>query len=1023
MTAAARPRRVALLCLALLLASAGAARAQEPSPAAAAAYSSAAALQDRGLFDLAADEWRSLVANHPSDPLVPRAQYNLGVCRFQAGDYRQAASAFAQAAAAKGAARQSVAESALTNLGLAQYNLATQLADAQAAESRAAHQRAVAAFDRLRNEFPGSDQIPTAAFYRAESLAALGQSRAAAEAYRAVLADDRASALHAGARLGLATAELDLGQPEQAEATLNTLIAASPAGTTAGEAYSLRGEARLLAERNREAAEDFARAAGAEGYGGAAEARDRQAFALYSAQDYQAAARAYDQLASDYPALPLAAGAQLAAAKCLLLGGGVGEAARRLEALWSESPTAQNAEAAHWLVETLIKQGRHERAVAVAQEALNAGPPAAWSAKLKLGLADALFETPATRARSLPIYQGVATEQADSPQGARAAYLAAHTALVLDRAELASRLATEFCDRHPDHRLAPEARQVAAQAAQKLGDATTALALYRDMLRRYPQDERRAQWRLSAAQLCASAEDWQGVVALLEPATSATPAMENLDAALLLQAKARRASGNLQEAEGCLTRLIEEAPNSPRRAEALYQRGELRTGLDRRDEANQDFRRLAADYDSDDLAPYALYALAANQVAQEDLAGATATLHELLDNYETGPIGEAKFLLAGALERQGEYAEPLKLLDGASGPPAEKLYLRAVCLAGNGDAPAARAAFERLLAKHADHALADRAAYELAWLTRDAGETTQALATFKRLANERPDSPLAAEAWFRAGELLYEQNQHGEAASCLEAALESPAADAELTEQALHLLGWARFEAGDHPAALGAFRRQLQSAPAGELAGDGRVMLGECHYALGQHTDALAAYREALDTPPDSPELVGPALLHAGQAAGQTGDWEGSLRWLDRAAEALGEGAKSDEAAYERAWALVNLKRPEEARPVFQRLVNAGDGPLAARSQFMLGELQLADEKYEDAVRTFFRVAYGYGGREAPAEFHTWQSESLFEAARCLEQLGRDEAARKLYAEVLERFPESEKARHARARLQPGRVR
>jgi cellulose synthase operon protein C len=69
-------------------------------------------------------------------------------------------------------------------------------------------------------------------------------------------------------------------------------------------------------------------------------------------------------------------------------------------------------------------------------------------------------------------------------------------------------------------------------------------------------------------------------------------------------------------------------------------------------------------------------------------------------------------------------------------------------------------------------------------------------------------------------------------------------------------------------------------------------------------------------------------------------------------------------------------------------------------------------------VRTFFKVAYGYGDAEAPEPYRTWQAESLYEAARCLERTDRTESAQKLYEELLARFPTSTHAVDARTALQ-----
>ena len=65
----------------LLLSLVAPARAADPesSDAARAAYASAAALQNREAWDLAAEEWQALQKDHPQDPLALKARYYLGI--------------------------------------------------------------------------------------------------------------------------------------------------------------------------------------------------------------------------------------------------------------------------------------------------------------------------------------------------------------------------------------------------------------------------------------------------------------------------------------------------------------------------------------------------------------------------------------------------------------------------------------------------------------------------------------------------------------------------------------------------------------------------------------------------------------------------------------------------------------------------------------------------------------------------------------------------------------------------------
>ncbi|MEM6330789.1 MAG: tetratricopeptide repeat protein, partial [Planctomycetota bacterium] len=372
--------------------------------------------------------------------------------------------------------------------------------------------------------------------------------------------------------------------------------------------------------------------------------------------------------------------------------------------------------------------------------------------------------------------------------------------------------------------------------------------------------------------------------------------------------------------------------------------------------------------------------------------------------------------------------------------------------------------------------VADAARYELAWAYALAGRPDAAAEEFGRLAKDHADSPYAAEANLRVGEWHYRRAELAAAETRFAAAAEAgkrPRAQAAATrEQALHMLGWTRFDQGRHGPAADAFAEQLASRVRGPLAADARLMLAECRFAAGDFAAAVSLYESAFgDAGAPRADLRPLGLLHAGQAAGQVGDWPRALAWLDqamgqvRAASVPGAGggtgqepadkpdadadadadtdtnidtaqpgddatagtagplprpsaAYANQIEYERAWALHKLGRDDEATPILQRLAESDASVLAARARFVLGELQFAQGDLQQAVRTFFKVAYGYGGEDAAPAYHVWQSQALFEAARCLEQLGRGGPARKLYGEVVQRFPNSEKAAHARRRLQ-----
>jgi TolA-binding protein len=84
----------------------------------------------------------------------------------------------------------------------------------------------------------------------------------------------------------------------------------------------------------------------------------------------------------------------------------------------------------------------------------------------------------------------------------------------------------------------------------------------------------------------------------------------------------------------------------------------------------------------------------------------------------------------------------------------------------------------------------------------------------------------------------------------------------------------------------------------------------------------------------------------------------------------------------------------------------------------MEGEVLFERGEHKEAVKAFFKVAYGFGEQQAPAAFHPWQAQATFEAARCFEVLKKPDQARTLYAELVERYPESQHVPAARKRLE-----
>jgi TolA-binding protein len=439
--------------------------------------------------------------------------------------------------------------------------------------------------------------------------------------------------------------------------------------------------------------------------------------------------------------------------------------------------------------------------------------------------------------------------------------------------------------------------------------------------------------------------------------------------------------------------------------------------------ATADYRTLIRRWPNSTLAPRAKLALARMLAGELEYHPARQVLDDLLTKHpQHAAAGPAYLLRATLREKLGIYAGAIEDVDAflATEPSqsarSDALYVRGLAQAALERFDDARQTYEALLKDNPNYQSADRVLYELAWATRnsDAGDGTD---QFRQLAERFPESPLAAECWYRVGEAQYAA---GDAAAATQsfASAEARATDDAIREKAVHKLAWSHYEQGDFDQAAAGFRRQLEKYPAGELATDARLMVAETHFKQENYEQALAEFNAVLDGDVANQSLRAVSLLHAGQAAGQLKDWPRSLELLDRCAKDHPDTPIMDDVRYEKGWALYNLGRMDEAAELFTDVAGRDRSVLGARARFMAGEVEFANKDYDAAVRTYFKVAYGYGNENAPEPFHHWQAEAMFEAARCLEQTGRESSAHDLYRELVKRFPDSEKASHARNQLQ-----
>ena len=1060
--------------VALALLSAGTLAADDAatsSEAARAAYTSAAALQNREAWDLAAEEWQALVKDHPADPLALKGRYYLGICQVKLGDWPAAAKTFRDVIASK--ADAATVAAARWELGRGGFQAAQQK------PSREAYEAAAASLRDFLDKSPGHQQTADALFFLGESLWQSEKRDAAIEAWQRFTREHASSPRMPDVLYALGVGQMELKRPADAAATLKTFADSFPSHKLADDVAIWRADAATAAGQPAEAERLLAPLSAAKG-SRAADALERLGSVRWAAKNWAGAAEAYTKLAAARSD-PTQAARALATAGRAFIEAGAPDKARPLLAQAAKQPGAVGADAAHSLVLLELDAKQPARALEVATQAIAVAAAEkdrdpARLARLELDRADALWELPDRRTEAAAAYAAIVKSHPDQTDAVLAAR--AMTALaLLEQGKPAEALAA--ADAFLGMKAAATAGQrlldvqaIRAEALLGTGKAAEAAAAYAELIARQKQSPQRPTWQLRQAAALAAAKQWQQVHDLLAAATpglkgaaaaeamlldatalvelgkpaDALPPLAAIDRdhpqwprrneAMLLGVRARRDAGDKAGALSQAEQLVKQFPSGTFADVAWYRLGQLRQEAGRFDEAIAAYAKAREAKPKGSRAPWALLAAGWCHDSKGRLREAIAAWTDLVQSYPDSAASASALLARGdARYRSGDFAGgrtdaeqflargPRKADEAKEASVGEARMLAALCLVGEKRHAEATQAFRTLLDEQPSFPAADRAMFEMGLAQSLDGKRGDAEKTFRTLVTRFPKSSRAADAWLEIGEARYEAAAWDDAAKAYAAAVAAAggAADARpLVEQARHKLGWTHAMRKDHAAAAQAFRDQLSASPDGSLAADAQAMLGESLVQAGDDAAAAKALASALAKPEalSSDELRGLAMIRAAECAGRREQWDESLRFARQLETAQPSGGYADQSRYAAAWALHNLGRLDEALSAYRGLADRGRTELSARARLMEGEVLFEQGDHKDAIKAFFKVAYGFGEKQAPAAFHPWQAQATFEAARCFEVLGKPDQAAKLYAEMVDRYPESQQAPAARKRLE-----
>ncbi|HUS47563.1 MAG TPA: tetratricopeptide repeat protein [Phycisphaerae bacterium] len=1006
------------------------------------AYHSGNGLLNRGLYELAAAEYRKFLEANAEHAKAPAARYGLGVCLFRMEQFEAAA---AELVGLQKEGEFAYAAEVATILGQCHLALKDYAAAAEA-------------FDRVLGDHADHDLADEAAVGRAEALYLAGQLAEAVRQCEQLRTRRPKSPLCDRAQYFQGLAEM--GQNDYAAAA-KLFSGLSKKETPFADQVCL-----LLAQcyhRNEEPTE------AARWYRQVLERADSEyvcdalhglgALQLQEGKPDEAGV-ALDRLLKEFPTSRLGASAHLLRGRAWFDQGRFGEALESFQRVGNDSGDLRD-DAAYWSAKCALRQGRFADAAGSLKEAIERFPESPLAAEMLYDRSVALSRTGEDEA-AVETLSEFRSRFADHAMSADALHLLALVVHRMGRYDESREHCRAFLDQYPRHALASAVVFLSAEndfLAGKYGEAVdgyrrflagdpeeaeAATASYRLGMALYRSDRfDEAEPLLSAVcEVAGAATDYRPAFLALGDICFRRGAWESAerwlraylsggdgevaaaDDALLKLGLAHQRQGEYEEALSAYDRLIKRHEGSPHFLQAVFERGQSLAALTRLDDARGAFERVLTEGGDSRFAAYARNHLGALAAKAKDFA----TAAEYYDAAQSGSSDDG--LRAEALFQEGQTLMAAQRFKAAEevlerflesfpshARAAEARVHRAVALSRqdkHSEALGAIEQAERQAGSKLAPSLRIAVAYEKAWCLRESGKTDEAAEQYRELLEAGPPVTTRVHALLELGAIEAEAKRYEQAAGALRELRgiqdgEPAAVPVDIREQATYRLAVCEYELDRYAEAVGLFEEMIDEFPNSALIASASFYCGEALFNLGRHERSARHLERVVKEFPSDP-VCPVSLLRLGECLAAVQRWARSEEVFEQYLERFGDTEHWFQARFGIGWARENQGRFDEAIGAYREVVSRHQGPTAARAQFQIGECLFAKEEYKAAAAELLKVDILYAYPE-------WSAAALYEAGRCFLKLGQSVEARSQFKLVSQKYEQSRWADMAAERL------
>ncbi|MBE9536651.1 MAG: tetratricopeptide repeat protein [Proteobacteria bacterium] len=495
-----------------------------------------------------------------------------------------------------------------------------------------------------------------------------------------------------------------------------------------------------------------------------------------------------------------------------------------------------------------------------------------------------------------------------------------------------------------------------AQSFKKGGDLKSALKLYKNYIRQYPDSPEAKVAALVMAEMRFLTGDYDKGIKLLKGLIKTGKKDPSYPTIALKLARGYIQTGNIPDAISTLKIIIEEYPDSSEAAPAYYLKAwsAERSGL--LEKANNDYAEFIKKFPDSPLQEELMWQLGKNQLSLGEYKNALKTFKRFTKTF------------------------PSSYRDGES--------MQGKCYSAMGEFKKALEVSTTFSEMNPGRTIDIKKYYEEAMALFDVGSYGDAVKVAKRLFEKFPGHQLSAKLMIMAAEVAFKDAYMEEASS------HYLSAAGVLTESSLKNL--ARFRLGKIAS--------LQKDYRGAL-----VELEQIAEHEADNEDKKLGIEEFID-----PKLMmAKSLFLKGEAAFALSMNEKGLESFKRLAEEY-----STVGGIDREWLKVGLtfqqyKEYDAAVKVLRTLIAATESTeIKAEAQYWIGESFQYQGRHEEAVVEYLKVTYLY-----PTE-GMWALTSRYMAAQVYQKMGGYKEAVRLYEKVARESGDKRKSEYARKRIE-----